>query len=388
MDGPLLLRRLEEEKIKLYCLVSVSLVTLSVALHWLGPVMVPLILAFMLSYMLSPLVDLQVQKLRVPQELAVVVALLLSVGCMAVFGFILISSLRELVTDMEQYEQRLKVLGAQATKLLDRHGADLLTTQLELAELPLGAIAHQLRAVVSNAAGFVELIFLVLVFAIYLLLARRPGQGPRKGMAGRIEGRIKNYLSVKMMLSVIVGACCSIVLWCLDIHLSLLFGSIHFVLNFIPNVGAIVATMLPVPLLLISPGVNVMQILLAVLLPTLVHVVVGQGIEPKVMGDSLELHPITVMLCLIFWGMLWGIPGMLLAAPITAAFKIFFESMDTTRPLAKMLAGNLEELMTSVDDLRESDNKECPKSPRPLSHAVSGSREEFSKSDEELKSFL
>ena len=59
----------------------------------------------------------------------------------------------------------------------------------------------------------------------------------------------------------------------------------------------------------------------------------------QVMGDSLELHPITVMLCLIFWGMLWGIPGMLLAAPITAAFKIFFESMDTTRPLAKMLAG-------------------------------------------------
>ena len=67
LDGPLLLRRLEEEKIKLYCLVSVSLVTLSVALHWLGPVMVPLILAFMLSYMLSPLVDLQVQKLRCPQ---------------------------------------------------------------------------------------------------------------------------------------------------------------------------------------------------------------------------------------------------------------------------------------------------------------------------------
>lgn len=105
------------------------------------------------------------------------------------------------------------------------------------------------------------------------------------------------------------------------------------------------------------------QILLAVLLPTLVHVVVGQGIEPKVMGDSLELHPITVMLCLIFWGMLWGIPGMLLAAPITAAFKIFFESMDTTRPLAKMLAGNLEELMTSVD---ESDSKDGPKSPRPV----------------------
>jgi|AntRauMFilla1563_2_1112583.scaffolds.fasta_scaffold46751_1 AI-2 transport protein TqsA len=101
-------------------------------------------------------------------------------------------------------------------------------------------------------------------------------------MAGRIEARIKNYLSVKMMLSVIVGATCALVLWMLDIHLSLLFGSVHFVLNFIPNVGAIIATLLPVPLLLISPNVGVMQILLAVVLPTTIHVIVGHGIEPKV----------------------------------------------------------------------------------------------------------
>jgi len=64
---PLLRGRVEEEKIKLFCLVSVSLVVIAVALHWLGPVMVPLILAFMLSYVLSPLVDVQVQRLRVPQ---------------------------------------------------------------------------------------------------------------------------------------------------------------------------------------------------------------------------------------------------------------------------------------------------------------------------------
>mmetsp|Transcript_44462 Transcript_44462/g.85049 ORF Transcript_44462/g.85049 Transcript_44462/m.85049 type:complete len:383 (-) Transcript_44462:303-1451(-) len=370
---PLLRGRVEEEKIKLFCLVSVSLVVIAVALHWLGPVMVPLILAFMLSYMLAPIVDLQVTRLRCPQEVAVVVALLLSVGLLAVFGFITVSSLRELLTDMEQYEKRLKVLGQQATKLLDRHGADMLTTQLELAELPLGAIAHQLRLLVSNAAGLLELLFLVLVFVIYLLLARQPGQGPRKGMAGRIEARIKNYLSVKMMLSVVVGAACALVLWLLDIHLSLLFGSVHFVLNFIPSVGAIVATMLPVPLLLISPGIGVMQIVLAVVLPTLVHVIVGHGIEPKVMGDSLELHPITVMLCLIFWGMLWGIPGMLLAAPITAAFKIFFESMDTTRPLAKLLGGNLEDLMANDDDLREG----AVPSPRTKKHSSLASEEDF-----------
>uniref|UniRef100_A0A7S0REL5 AI-2E family transporter n=1 Tax=Pyramimonas obovata TaxID=1411642 RepID=A0A7S0REL5_9CHLO len=351
---PLLKGRLEEEKIKLYCLVSVNLVVIAVALHWLGPVMVPLILAFMLSYVLSPLVDVAVHRLRAPQELAVLIALLISVGIIAVFAFIMISSVKELVSDMEHYEKRLKKLGEEASKLLDQHGADLFTTQLELAELPLGAIAHQLRVLMSNAAGLLELLFLVLVFVVYLLLARRPGQGPRKGMAGRIEGRIKNYLSVKMMLSIIVGATCSLVLWLLDIHLSLLFGSLHFVLNFIPNVGAIIATLLPVPLLLISPNVGVMQILLAVVLPTTIHVIVGHGIEPKVMGDSLELHPITVMLCLIFWGMLWGIPGMLLAAPITAGFKIFFESLDTTRPLSRLLAGSIDDFVAE-DDSHSSD---------------------------------
>jgi predicted PurR-regulated permease PerM len=64
---PLLKGRLEEEKIKLYCLVSVNLVVIAVALHWLGPVMVPLILAFMLSYVLSPMVDGMVHRLRAPQ---------------------------------------------------------------------------------------------------------------------------------------------------------------------------------------------------------------------------------------------------------------------------------------------------------------------------------
>ncbi|KAK3271829.1 hypothetical protein CYMTET_19852 [Cymbomonas tetramitiformis] len=112
-----------------------------------------------------------------------------------------------------------------------------------------------------------------------------------------------------MALSLVVGLACGLVLWLLNIRLALLFGSVHLILNFIPNVGAIIATLLPLPMLLIGQDLSLMKIVLALALPTLVHVIVGHGVEPKVMGDSLELHPITVMLCLIFWGMLWGIPG-------------------------------------------------------------------------------
>lgn len=84
------------------------------------------------------------------------------------------------------------------------------------------------------------------------------------------------------------------------------------------------------------------------------------------MGDSLELHPITILLCLIFWGMIWGVPGMLLAAPMTAAAKMVFESMAVTLPLAQLLAGTVNDHVTATDADLEAG---VPPSPPPHSHA-------------------
>jgi hypothetical protein len=92
-----------------------------------------------------------------------------------------------------------------------------------------------------------------------------------------------------------------------------------------------------------------MEVLLTIALPTVTHLFIGHFLEPKLMGDSLELHPITVLLCLIFWGMIWGVPGMLLAAPMTATAKLVFESMEVTLPIAQLLSGSL------ADTLDESD---------------------------------
>ena len=68
---------------------------------------------------------------------------------------------------------------------------------------------------------------------------------------------------------------------------------------------------------------------------------VGNAIEPRLMGDGLDLHPLTILLALIFWGLIWGIVGMLLAAPITAILKIILARFQTTQPLAEVLAGRL-----------------------------------------------
>ena len=76
--------------------------------------------------------------------------------------------------------------------------------------------------------------------------------------------------------------------------------------------------------------------------------IVGNVVEPKLLGDSLELHPITVLLSLIFWGMIWGIAGMLLAAPITAVLKILLENIEITKPFAKLLEGKFPKKPTEL----------------------------------------
>ena len=147
-----------------------------------------------------------------------------------------------------------------------------------------------------------------------------------------IDQRIKRYLLIKVGLSAVTGILVGGCLAVLGVELALVFGVLAFVLNFIPSVGSIIATLLPLPLVLVNPEHGTLTIALAMALPGLVQLVVGNIIEPKMMGDSLELHPITILLALIFWGMLWGIPGMLLAAPMTAVLRILLSALEITRP--------------------------------------------------------
>jgi len=130
----------------------------------------------------------------------------------------------------------------------------------------------------------------------------------------------------------------------LGVDLALVFGLFTFLLNFIPNIGPIIATLLPLPMVLMDPGSTLTTAVLAIGLPGLADFLISSLIEPKVVGGSLNLHPATVLICLIVWGMMWGIVGMFLAIPLTAVMQIFFERFEHTAPIAELLAGRLDRL--------------------------------------------
>jgi AI-2 transport protein TqsA len=122
--------------------------------------------------------------------------------------------------------------------------------------------------------------------------------------------------------------------------MAFVFGLLAFLLNFIPSVGSIIATLLPLPMA-VAQFNTVWPIIGVVAIPGTLQLVIGNAIEPKLLGRGLELHPVTILLALAFWGLLWGYMGMVLAVPITAIIRIILIRFETTRAMGNLLGGKL-----------------------------------------------
>ena len=192
--------------------------------------------------------------------------------------------------------------------------------------------------------GLLSQSLLVLVFLIFLLVGGTARSTPSGGILGEVEIRIQRYLMTKAIVSAATGVLVGGILSILGIDLALVFGLFAFLLNFIPSVGSTVSTLLPLPIVLVSPDISGTTAVLAIVIPGMVQFLIGSVIEPKIMGGSLDLHPVAILLSLILWGMIWGIVGMLLATPITSVMKILLEKMEVTAPVAELLAGRLDAL--------------------------------------------
>ncbi|MFT4569682.1 MAG: AI-2 transport protein TqsA [Hyphomicrobiaceae bacterium] len=339
-----------EARIQTFCLMVLALVTGGAALNWLEPALVPLVLAMFFSLGLSALIDLQTEYLRIPRPLAV-----LSTIIMAVLGFTLVAvlvsaSVRQITANGTVYEAQFAKLMAQMTTLIPGElGVIDRKTLLEpLSEIPMATVGAALAQTANAVLGILSRSVLVLVFVLYLMIGGGPTT-PSTGLWREVEIRIQRYIGTKAVTSAATGGCVGLILWLLDVDLALAFGLFAFLLNFIPTLGSVVATLLPLPVVLFSPQLTPTAAVLAIVLPGGVQLVVGNFIEPRIMGQSLDLHPITVLITLVFWGMLWGIVGMLLATPITAVMKILFERLEHTKPLAELLAGRIGGATTPLD---------------------------------------
>jgi AI-2 transport protein TqsA len=318
-------------------LMVLAAVALAAALAYTAAVMIPFVLAVFTVAVVSPIVDYQVVRWQMPRILAISTTLLLVLAIFAVLGLLMVLSVQIMLETAGQYSDSFTRLTADFLAQLDKW--NIAIDEKRVVHDLQGRLPGVLTQTLGSVTGLLSNGTLILIFVVFLLAGRSTYAGPT-GVYAEIESTVRGYVATKFGISAVTGILVWAILWLMGLQMSLLFGMFAFLLNFIPSLGSIVATLLPIPVA-VAQFDSPFWIVAVIAIPGAVQIVTGNAIEPKLMGQGMELHPVTVMLALTFWGLLWGMVGMVLAVPITATIRIVLMQFSTTRPIALLLAGHL-----------------------------------------------
>jgi AI-2 transport protein TqsA len=298
-----------------------------------APVLVPLSLAAFLAVTGLPLLN-WLRNQGVPLLVAVPVVVLLIVGLLVTIGFIATTSLLEIREVLPAYVERVSIMYRQLLVWLADHRIVVPGMAEEILLSP-NRMMNLAGGLLRGFAGFMSLVIVVAFITLFLLAeaAGIPGKLRRAighddlnlARYGRIMAEIQRYLAIKTATSLATGVLVG--LWALFIGLDfpLFWGLTAFVLNYVPTVGSLVAAVPAVLLGLVQLGPGGAVLTAAGYL--VVNVMIGNLIEPAVMGRGLGLSPFVVLLSLLFWGWVWGPIGMLLSLPLTMVLKIMLENV-------------------------------------------------------------
>ena len=316
----------------------------------LRSVLVPFSVALLLSFMFQPIV-LYLKARRIPTVLALIVVFVVLAGVAAIIGYLVYSSAQSLVTATDLYLPHIQTVVTDIELLLQRVATviGLAEGQLDLSEIvDLSIVSSLIQDGIGEALTFAGNTFLVLLFMLFILagsgeLAIKMQRAYPPDIAARINSvtdniseQVRQYLVAKTMVSLGTGILIFLVLWILGVDYPVFWGFLAFLLNYIPNIGSFIAVILPFGFALLQFDTLTTPII-AALLMWLIQMIMGNFVDPRLMAFSLNLSPLLVIVSLIFWGWLWGIVGMILAVPLTATLKIFFENIDSLRPVAVLM---------------------------------------------------
>ena len=325
------------------------------ALYVASPIILPLVLAVVLKLLLQPFVRLT-DKLGVPHGIGALLALVLLIVALAglVSGIAGPASswAGKLPDALPQIQQKLAFLA--------RPIGSLEWTMEQLQSITGGgggvpqAGGHSFNIMTTLFSGTATVaagLFTTLIVLFYLLISgetflRRfveilPGFAEKRQaveLTLHIERNISAYLITVTLINGIVGVLTLFVMWACGVANPLLWGFTAFVLNFVPILGPMVGIVLFVMASVLSLGVT-WWALLPVGLYFVVHIVEGELVTPLLMARRFTINPVAVILALLFWYWMWGVPGAILAVPMLAITKIVCDDLRPLRAFGHFLEG-------------------------------------------------
>jgi predicted PurR-regulated permease PerM len=311
-------------------------------------VVAPLLIAIFIAAISAPLMFL-LTKNRVPQGVALVIVLLVIVAFGLVVSSMMGASLDGFSKNLPEYQRSLGSISESVVTFLSGYGVEANTSEVKRM-FDLSAVMGFVGTTFNRVLGTLTNAFLILLTVAFILLelssfkrkVMRIAEDPVKSLARfeHFSSTLNRYIVIKSLMSFLTALVVFFALYILDVDYPVMWAIMAFLLNFVPNIGSIIAAVPAVLLGLIQHGPDTALIIALVYLA--VNNVVGNIIEPRLMGRSLGLSSLVVFFSLVFWGWLLGPIGMFLSVPLTMTVKIATEESDETRWISDILSSEDE----------------------------------------------
>lgn len=329
---------------------GLGLIVLSVYVMVVGrDLIVPFLISVVIWYLINTLADyyhkIKIKAYALPKALCFVAALLTMVTALYFLVDMIGNNIANVKAAAPVYQENLLKLSERVYTLLGIESQPNLTQLISQIDLRpfISNIAGTMASIAGNAG-------LILIYVLFIFLEQASFKTKLKALlkgsnhSGTVEEiistvavKIETYVAIKTFVSMLTGGACYVVLILNDVDYASFWAFIIFLLNYIPTVGSMLAVLFPAVLSLVQfPTFTPFLIIISSL--GCIQVLFGNIIEPRLMGNSLNLSPLVVMLSLAIWGSIWGVAGMFLSVPFTVILMIIFSEFPKTKSIAIVLS--------------------------------------------------
>lgn len=333
-----------------HVLMAAGIVVVIAGLKASADLMIPVIFALFLALLCIPPMR-RLQAHGVPGWLSIVIVVFAATLLVLLVAAVIGQSITQFQDALPYYRERLDTIVRDAITWLNAKGVNVEADEI-VSKIDTGSIMQLVGDTASSLLATLSNLLLILLTMVFMLLEAHAFPAKLRRALGRPDAdltdfslaaeRVQKYLAIKAWVSLATGACASLLCFALGVDFPLFWGLIAFLFNFVPNIGSIIAAV-PVALLaLIQLGLT--EALFVAAGYFAINMVIGNFLEPRVMGRQLGLSTLVVFLSMLFWGWVWGPVGMLLSVPLTVIVKIALEHSVDFKWVAVLLGPSDEHL--------------------------------------------
>lgn len=310
--------------------------------------LVPLLLSAFIAIISAPPL-FWLKRKRVPTAVAIFIVIAVVLFCGLGVGTLVSSSFEDFLQDLPFYQERVRALMGGAPEWFGTLGLNI-EDQGVMEAFDPGAAMKLASSILAGLSSVLTNGFLISLTVIFILFEASSFpeklysalSDPEKSFPyfAKFTKTVQRYMAIKTWMSLITGALIALWLTIVGVDYPILWGLLAFLLNYVPNIGSIIAAVPAVLLALVQLGP--WSAALSGIGYIVVNMAIGNFLEPRVMGQGLGLSTLVVFLSLIFWGWVFGPVGMLLSVPLTMTIKIALDSSDETRWISVLLGSETQ----------------------------------------------